>query len=170
MNDQLCSLELPAAAMKQYINSRQLFTAFEQALKAGSRLAANLDGLRESLRRQEKLNVVNEVGNVDVKTMDMLCQKNTGDAVAVGAYALYAYAATAGIRLNRDALQGTANFIHTYPAEPFAAIVIGIDGRIARMRAMQPSEYAKSKDNLMADLVQLMIDDYRLYPPADEYE
>lgn len=169
MNDQLLSLELPPAAMKQYINARQVFTACEQALLPDSRLVVNLEGLRESLRLQEKLNVVYDVGNVDLKTMDMLCQTNLGDAVVIGDGALYAYAAAAGIRLNRDALQSTANFIYTYPAEPFEAIVIGIDGRIARMRAMQPSDYAKT-ENLMADLVQLMIDDYRLYLPDDEGE
>lgn len=169
MNDQLLSLELPPAAMQQYINARQVFTAFEQASIPGSRLAANLVGLRESLMRQAKLNVEYKVGNVDTKTMDLLCQKDLGDAVVVGAGALYAYAAAAGIRLKRDTLQSTVKLIHNYPDQPYEAIVIGIDGRIARMRAMQPSDYAKT-DNPMADLVQLMIDDYRLYPPDDEDE
>lgn len=169
MNDQLLSLELPPAAMKQFINARQVFTAFEQASIPGSRLAANLVGLRESLILQTKLNVVYEVGNVDKKTMDLLCQKDLGDAVVVGAGALYAYAAAAGIRLKRDTLQSTVKLIHNYPDQHYEAIVIGIDGRIARMRAMQPSDYAKT-DNPMADLVQLMIDDNRLYPPDDEDE
>ncbi|MFC7286462.1 hypothetical protein ACFQPC_00280 [Herminiimonas glaciei] len=169
MNEQLLSLELSPAAMKQYINARQVFTAFEQALIPGSRLAANLEGLREALILQEKLNVVYQVGNVDLKTMGLLCQQDMKEAVVVGDGALYAYAAAAGIRLERDTLKSTAKMIHNYPTQPYEAIVIGIDGRMARMRAMQPSDYAKT-DNLMADVVQLMIDDYRLYPPDDEDE
>lgn len=169
MNKELLLLELPPAAMKQYINARQVFTALEQASIPGSRLADNLEGLREALILQEKLNVVYEVGNVDLKTIDMLCQKDLGDAVVVGDGALYAYEAAAGIRLERDTLKSTAKMVHNYPAQPYEAIVIGIDGRMARMRAMQPSDYVKT-DNLMADVVQLMIDDYRLYPPDDEDE
>lgn len=169
MNEQLLSLELSPAAMKQYINARQVFTAFEQALIPGSRLAANLEGLRESLILQVKLNVVYAVGNVDLKTMNMLCQKDLGDAVVVGDGALYAYEAAAGVRLERNVQMSGAKMMHDYPAQPYEAIVVGIDGRMARMRAMQPSDYART-DNIMADVVQLMIDDYRLYPPDDEDE
>lgn len=169
MNKELLLLELSPAAMKQYINGHQVFTAFEQASIPGSRLAANLEGLREALILQEKLNVVYEVGNVDLKTMDMLRQKDLGDAVVVGDGALYAYEAAAGVRIERNVRASAAEMIFDYPAQPYESIVVGIDGRMARMRAMQPSDYAKA-DNLMADVVQLMIDDYRLYPPDDEDE
>jgi hypothetical protein len=84
--------------------------------------------------------------------MYLLCQKDWGDAVVVGAGALYVHAAAASIRLKRDTLRSTVKMIHNYPGQPYEAIVIRIDERMARMRAMQPSEYAKT-DNPMADLM-----------------
>lgn len=165
--NELLALELSPAAMKQYINARQVFIAFEQASIPGSRLARNLDGLREAVILQEQLNVVYKAGNVDLKTMDMLRHRDFNNAVVGGDGALYAYEAAAGVRLITP--KRAIKMMDDYSAQPYASVVIGIDGRMARMRAMQPSDYVKT-DNLMADMVQLMIDDYRLYLLDDDDE
>ena len=47
---------------------------------------------------------------------------------------LYAYEANAGIQLKRDREQTNVDTVKEYPYIPYQAVVVAIDGRMARMR------------------------------------
>jgi hypothetical protein len=169
MDTYLLSLELNAAAMKQCINARQVFHAYELGLKHEWKSVA---ALQDALRKQEHLNVQFRVGSVDLDTFEWLQQEEAASSIVIGEHALYAYEANAGIRLEHVWERSSIETVQDYPLLPYQAIVVAIDGRMARMRVMQPQDYVNAGYPL-ADMVNRMIVDHRLsdiyWPAGDEY-
>ncbi len=159
MDRYLLSLELNAAAMKQCINARQVFTAYETALKHGWHSIA---GLREALRKQEHLNAEFNVGNVDLNTFEWLQQEAAVNRIVIGEHSFYAYEANAGVRLKYEWEQTSLETVQDYSLLPYEAVVVAVDGRMARMRTMQPHDYVNAGYPL-ADMVRRMIADNRIY-------